>query len=195
MSSQLLLFAEPLLRDGLARLLTAQGSLYTAVESPQQLRGLPQLVIWQVNSPINPPLLAQDLQSLQERWRPAPLLLLLPTGHGLNNEVLLQLPAAGVLEAPNPQELLEAVATLLAGGRVLAVAMGEAAGVNRSPPTTGPTLGLGQWLLISGLQQIDADIDAIRRLLTPPPTNLVHLLVLQGRLRELVAARQLLLLL
>ena len=67
MSSQLLLFAEPLLRDGLARLLTAQGSLYTAVESPQQLKGLPQLVIWQVNSPINPPLLAQELQSLQER--------------------------------------------------------------------------------------------------------------------------------
>ena len=195
MSSQLLLFAEPLLRDGLARLLTAQGSLYTAVESPQQLRGLPQLVIWQVNSPINPPLLAQELQSLQERWRPAPLLLLLPTGHGLDNEVLLQLPAAGVLEAPNPQELLEAVATLLAGGRVLAVAMGEAPGIGSPSPPTGPTLGLGQWLLISGLQQIDADIDAIRRLLTPPPTNLVQLLVLQGRLRELAAARQLLLLL
>jgi hypothetical protein len=56
-------------------------------------------------------------------------------------------------------------------------------------------LGLGQWLLIGGLQQIDADLAAIKRLLTPPPTNLVQLLVLQGRLRELSAARELLLLL
>lgn len=62
-------------------------------------------------------------------------------------------------------------------------------------PAASPALGLGQWLLISGLQQIDADLAAIKRLLTPPPTNLVLLLVLQGRLRELSAARELLLLL
>jgi hypothetical protein len=190
-SSQLLLFAEPLLRDGLARLLRDQGKLYTVVECPDQLQGLPQLVIWQVTNPFSQSGLARELQTLQERWRPAPLLLLLPSGHGLGDGALLQLPAAGMLEAPSPQDVLEAVATLLAGGRVLAVAPGPAA----APTNSGPPLGLGQWLLISGLQQIDGDMQAISCLLTPPPTNLVQLLVLQGRLRELASARQLLLLL
>ena len=197
MSAQLLLFAEPLLRDGLTRLLTAQAGHYTVAQSPEELSGLPQLVVWQMGRPVGRgaslEALAQELQLLQERWQPAPLLLLLPAGHGLANGTLLQLPAAGVLETPTPQELLEAIATLLAGGRVLAAASGSAAEL--ASPEPGATLGLGQWLLISGLQQIDADSQAIQRLLTPPPTNLVHLLVLQGRLRELSAARQLLLLL
>lgn len=191
MSAQLLLFAEPLLRDGLNRLLTAQAGLYRVAETPDQLQGLPALVIWQASGQDLGGGLTLELLRLQERWQPAPVLLLLPTGHGLQGEALLQLPAAGLLEAPSPQELLEAIPTLLAGGRVLAVAGGSP---GPAAPAT-PALGLGQWLLISGLQQIDADIQAIERLLTPPPTNLVHLLVLQGRLRELTAARQLLLLL
>ena len=191
-SSQLLLFAEPLLRDGLTRLLTTQAGLYSVAERPEQLQGLPKLVIWQASSgDLQGGRLAEELLRLQERWQPAPLLLLLPAAHGLGGDALLQLPAAGILESPEPQEFLAALDTLLAGGRMLAAAAGSA-----SPrPAASPALGLGQWLLISGLQQIDADLAAINRLLTPPPTNLVQLLVLQGRLRELSAARELLLLL
>ena len=191
MSTQLLLFAEPLLRHGLNRLLTDQAGKYHVAETPDQLKGLPALVIWQASSQDMRGGLAQEVLRLQERWQPAPVLLLLPAGHGLQSDALLQLPAAGLLESPSPHELLEAIPTLLAGGRVLAVA-----GDTPTPTATAtPALGLGQWLLISGLQQIDANIQAIGRLLTPPPTNLVQLLVLQGRLRELSAARQLLLLL
>jgi len=191
-SSQLLLFAEPLLRDGLTRLLAAQSGLYNVAQQPDQLQGLPQLVIWQASSgDLQGGRLAEELLRLKERWQPAPVLLLLPAAHGLGGDFLLQLPAAGIMESPEPQELLEALTTLLTGGRVLAAAADTAA----LKPTTSPALGLGQWLLISGLQQIDADIAAIKRLLTPPPTNLVQLLVLQGRLRELSAARELLLLL
>ena len=191
-SSQLLLFAEPLLRDGLTRLLTTQAGLYSVAERPEQLQGLPKLVIWQASSgDLQGGRLAEELLRLQERWQPAPLLLLLPAAHGLGGDALLQLPAAGILESPEPQEFLAALDTLLAGGRMLAAAAGSA-----SPrPAASSALGLGQWLLISGLQQIDADLAAINRLLTPPPTNLVQLLVLQGRLRELSAARELLLLL
>ncbi len=195
-SSQLLLFAEPLLRDGLTRLLTAQAGLYTVAERPEQLQGLPQLVIWQASSgDLKGGRLAEELLRLQERWQPAPLLLLLPPAHDLGGDALLQLPAAGILESPDPQELLAALATLLTGGRVLAAAAGSASPSPAARPAASPALGLGQWLLISGLQQIDADLAAIKRLLTPPPTNLVQLLVLQGRLRELSAARELLLLL
>ena len=195
-SSQLLLFAEPLLRDGLTRLLTAQAGLYSVAERPEQLQGLPQLVIWQASSgDVRGGRLAEELLRLQERWQPAPVLLLLPAAHGLGGDALLQLPAAGILESPEPQELLAALATLLSGGRVLAAAASSASPSPAASPAATPALGLGQWLLISGLQQIDADLAAIKRLLTPPPTNLVLLLVLQGRLRELSAARELLLLL
>ena len=176
MRTQLLLFAEPLLRDGLNRLLTAQTGLYRVAETPEQLKGLPALVIWQASSQDLRGGLAQEVLRLQERWQPAPLLLLLPAGHGLQGEALLQLPASGLLESPSPQELLEAIPTLLGGGRVLAVA----GGTPTPTATATPALGLGQWLLISGLQQIDADIEAIGRLLAPPPTNLVQLLVLWG---------------
>ncbi len=78
MSSQLLLFAEPLLRDGLSRLLTAQADRYTVAQSPEELNGLPQLVLWQMGSrAASLASLTQELQLLQERWQPAPLLLLL----------------------------------------------------------------------------------------------------------------------
>jgi hypothetical protein len=53
-------------------------------------------------------------------------------------------------------------------------------------------MGLGQWLLISGLQQIDAELALIRDLLASPPAGLLPLLVLQGKRRELRAARALL---
>ena len=116
MSSQLLLFAEPLLRDGLTRLLTAQADLYTVAQTPEELKGRPQLVLWQVAGPgsrgASLESLDHELQLLQERWQPAPLLLLLPAGHGLAHGSLVQLPAAGVLETPTPQELLEAIENL-----------------------------------------------------------------------------------
>ncbi len=59
----------------------------------------------------------------------------------------------------------------------------------------GPSvpMGLGQWLLLSGLQQIDAELRLCLRLLDPPPVDLLPLLLLQGRVRELRLARRLLL--
>ena len=50
-------------------------------------------------------------------------------------------------------------------------------------------MGLGQWLLISGLQQIDQELELGRRLLDPPPANLLLQLILEGRQRELRSAR------
>lgn len=54
-------------------------------------------------------------------------------------------------------------------------------------------LGLGEWLLVSGLQQIDAELALCERLLQPPPEGVLAQLLLEGRRRELRATRQLLL--
>lgn len=198
MTSQLLLFAEPLLREGLGRLIEARLPDTRVVPQPAQLAGAPQLVIWAAESGMAPEQLSFELQQLQERWRPTPLLLLLARGHRWPANVLLQLPVTGLLDAPEPEALVAAIQTLLNGGRVFELgdqAMpgpGLAAALEEQHR---PFQGLGPWLLLSGLRQVDADIQACLRLLTPPPTQLLQRLVLEGRLRELHSARQLLLVL
>jgi hypothetical protein len=189
---QLLLFAEPLQRAGLASWL--QSDLATAerpgwiVVNSEDLQGRPQLLLWYLGTPPEPGALDVEIRRLLERWQPAPLLLILPQGHPYTTEFLLQLPAQGLLEQPDGDSLRQAVTTMLSGGRVLSIAASRPA--DDAPPAF--PMGLGQWLLLSGLQQIDAELRVCRRLLDPPPAQLLPLLLLQGRVRELRMARHLL---
>lgn len=189
MTFTLLLHADPLAAEGLSRLLQAE-----LTDCRVRLGGgagdgpAPQLVIWQPQVTTEPLTLLLECQRLQERWRPAPLLVLLSPGHRLSPRQRLALPALGVLESASAEQLLAAIATLRAGGRVLELLDDAAA----EPPPAGIGLGLGQWLLLSGLQQIDAERALCERLLAPPPGALTRL-VLEGRLRELAMARRLLL--
>ncbi|WP_259739147.1 DUF3685 domain-containing protein [Synechococcus sp. CS-205] len=193
LGAQVLLLAQPLLRQGLRRLLEEASPPCRVASGPSELDGAPQLVIWSLEAPIHPDNLLLELQRLEQRWLPAPLLLLLPAQPGCSPEWLLQLPAAGLLQQPEPEALLGAVSTLLGGGRVVAV--GDGSDTMANPRAEGAwgagTMGLGQWLLISGLQQIDRELEVCRGLLDPPPTNLLLQLILEGRRRELHAARQL----
>ncbi len=169
-------------------------SLGQVVFSADELEGAPQLVIWSLVSP--PPMasLQLELQRLHERWQPVPILLLLPAGHAYPAESLLQLPVQGLLEAPSAGALREAAATLLAGGRVLEIAPAPAPGVAAAQAAPAPgVMGLGQWLLTSGLHQIDAELRICAQWLESPSLSLLSLLLVQGRVRELRAARQLLL--
>lgn len=194
---QLLLFADPLERAGLTSWLEAAdtsadpdgwGGCRVVVDSGE-LQGAPQLVLWCLGSLPESQALDAESRRLLERWYPAPLLLLLPSKHPYGSDVLLQLPAQGLIEQADAETLRQAVTTLLAGGRVLAIA------ATRRGDDPGPSvpMGLGQWLLLSGLQQIDAELRLCLRLLDPPPVDLLPLLLLQGRVRELRLARRLLL--
>ncbi len=185
---QLLLFAEPLQRAGLSRWLDVSPPSWQVV-STETVQGPPQLVIWCLHGFPEPHALHAEIRQLLERWHPAPLLLLLPEDHPYSTQFLLQLPAQGLLELVEADTLAEAVRTLLAGGRVVAIGHGRAA----DPSADAGPMGLGQWLLLSGLQQIDAELRLCARLLDPPPAQLLPLLLLQGRVRELRLARRLLL--
>jgi hypothetical protein len=188
--AQILVFAEPLQREGLTRWLQRDGSAYRLIDDASALAGGPQLVLWSAAIPPAAERLDHELRLLQDRWQPAPVLLLLPAGHPYPANLLLGLSCQGLLVEPDAAELAEAVATLLAGGRV--VQIGAAPGPRVGAAPSGP-LGLGQWLLYSGLQQIEAELRVCRRLLDPLPEALLPLLLLQGRERELLAARRLLL--
>jgi hypothetical protein len=186
-----LLLADPLQQQGIAALLQADPSLGQVIFRPGELDGAPQLVIWSLASAPPAASLELELQRLHERWQPVPILLLLPGGHGYPALYLMQLPLQGLLEAPTAGALRDAVTTLLAGGRVLEIAPAAETPGNGSglPPALG-AMGLGQWLLTTGLWQIEAELRLCAQGLDQPPPSLLGLLLLQGRVRELRAARQ-----
>jgi len=186
----ILLFAEPLQREGLRRWLEDDPAGYRVTAYPGQEGLSPRLLIWSVTSPPPVERLEAEARQLLDRWQPAPLLLLLPEGHRYPQRRLLSLPVQGLLEHPEPSLLRQSVVTLLAGGRVVEIAPTSGP---PPPPPERPPLGLGEWLLVSGLQQIDAELRICAALLEPLPANPLAQLLLEGRRRELRAARSLLL--
>jgi hypothetical protein len=180
---QLLILAEPLLREGLVRLL--EPAFQTAVD-PDSVSGSVRLVIWSAAGNLPLATLERELHQLRDRWQPAPLLLLVPgDGHYFSDQ-LLQLPCEGLLQQAEPAEIPDAVTTLLAGGRVLEL---RPLAVEQPEPET---IGLGQWLLRSGLSQIDTEQRRCHHWLQQGCGGLTRLL-LHGRLRELASARRVLL--
>ena len=175
----MLLLAPDLLGESLALKLTSARDDWEIVLRPERLTGSPALVIWSIDRVASLASVQQELFALQERWQPAPVLLLLPSQPGLSREQLLELPAAGLLQNVDAQGVQNAIETLLQGGRDIRL---EAASEAESHEET---MGLGQWLLVSGLQQVSRDLQRVEALLNPPPEQPLLFLLLQGRRREL----------
>ena len=186
---RILLLAPDLLAETLALQLTAADHSLEVMLRAEQLAGHPALVIWSLDRVISLTAIEREARRLQERWQPAPLLLLLPADLTLDRDQILSLPAAGLLQNADLATLQQAVATVLGGGRVVDVNPVE----HRSSSAASVPMGLGQWLLVSGLQQISQDLQMIEALLTPPPADPLLRFLLAGRRRELTAARSLLL--
>ncbi|MFO8238951.1 MAG: DUF3685 domain-containing protein [Prochlorococcaceae cyanobacterium] len=192
MSTQLLLIAEPLLAAGLRRFLNDELPDLAVADGPAELEGAPALVLWRPAAGTTAASLRREATLLRERWQPAPLLVLLEGGHRLAREALLQLPCQGLLDDPTPERLLEAIATLRSGGRVLDLTRaGEPATDAADSP--GAANSFGQALLLSGLDQIAVAEAGCRLLLARPSLHPLARLMLEGRLRELAWARRLLL--
>lgn len=187
--AEILLLAPALLGESLALQLTTEHPDWLICLNADQLQTHPRLVIWSIDTVQSLALLQKELMHLQEHWQPAPVLVVLPASIATNAD-WLSLNCPGVLQDPDLPSLLDAISTLLKGGRVVKLSQ-----PSRSSPAPENTMGLGQWLLTSGLQQISNDLQVIDALLIPPPENLVLRLLLEGRQRELRSARSLLMLL
>ena len=184
----LLLAPEPF-GESLALQLTSRMSGWNVVLKAEQLKGAPKMVIWSIDALLSLPALQQEVRRLQERWQPAPLLLLLPKSLPAGRDQLLALGAEGLLQLGGVAELMSAVETLLSGGRVVQLQ----SSVSQPRQTDSAAMGLGQWLLVSGLQQISNDLQVIEAMLQPPPKQGLLRVLLEGRCRELHQARVLLL--
>lgn len=187
-TTKILLLAPDLLGESLAlQLTTAEPDIEVALK-PDQLKGRPALVIWSIQRIESVAPLKMQLQNMQDHWQPAPLLLLLPTDHQLDATELMSLDCPGLLQDPDFESLREAIKTLLGGGRVLSL-QESPRGVHNHKQNP---IGLGQWLLLSGLQQINNELNLMEAMLNPPPKHPLKLLLVEGRCRELRYARSIL---
>jgi len=185
---RILLLAPVLLGESLALQLTSADEDLEVMLQADQLGGHPALVIWSIDAVSSFTAIRREALLLQERWHPAPLLLLLPPQLPVSRDALLSLPASGLLQNSDITTLQGAIKTLIGGGRVV-----ELHAVDSGSAAEPAAMGLGQWLLVNGLQQISNDLHVIQAMLTPPPEHPLLRLILEGRCRELRCARSFLL--
>ncbi|WP_320664408.1 DUF3685 domain-containing protein [Prochlorococcus sp. MIT 1223] len=185
---QILIIAPDLIGESLAIQLSDSKVPLEIALSKEKLTRHPSLVVFFIESIELPASLEIELIRLKDRWHPSPLLIVLPRRLSLNTQELLNLNCAGLIQDPNSEVLKNSIKTVLEGGRV--VKLKENVSVKNK--LNIPILGLGQWLLISGVHQIDSDLDSIEKLLNTSKKNPIIELVLQGRKRELNQAKYIL---
>ena len=182
--ASLLLLADPLLGSALAQQLAADSRQFRVALRPGDLSGRPDLVLWCLAGPIPSPTLERELALLRDHWQPAPILLVFPSASIAQGQesALMRLSVEGLLSEPDEASLLSAIDTLIAGGRILDLP--QPADQDRAGGAP-----FGTALLASGLDQIEAELalcEAHRRHHRLP---WLQEQLLQGRIRELQAAR------
>ncbi|WP_320676703.1 DUF3685 domain-containing protein [Prochlorococcus sp. MIT 1300] len=188
-SNQVLLLASDLLGESLALQLNNSECDIQVFLNRDQLTHQPALIIWSIESIEAPNAIQFELKQLKRSWNSTPVLLLIPSQVRLNSLELLELDCPGLLQAADLETLKEAISTLLGGGRVVSLQSEEP----RKNILNTPAMGVGQWLLISGLQQINNDLQLISNILNEPHQRIHGEFILKGRKRELTAAKALLL--
>lgn len=184
--ASLLLLADPLLASALMLQLSSEPGCHRVALTAEALPGPPSLVLWCVSGPIPWSTLERELLRLRERWQPAPLLLVFTAASLVDGQspTLLRLPVEGLLCAPDQERLAQAIETLLAGGRMF-----EYPAVPEPDGDRAVSLGIAGWLLVSGLNQIESELAHGLGILQRSPLSWSRRALLEGRIRELRAAR------
>ena len=184
---EILLIAPALLGESLALKLQTFDSNIKIFLSKEKLTKHPSLVIWSLESIEAPSSIQYEIRRLEEIWDPTPILLLIPSKLRVNSNELLEFNCPGLLQDPDINTLFQAIEILKGGGRILRL---------REDPQEElletPTLGMGQWLLVSGIQQINNDLRIIDFTLKENQESFLSTLILLGRKRELINAKKLL---
>ncbi len=188
-SPQILLLAPDLLGESLALQLKNFEPSYDFVLKSSELSQNPSLIIWSIEDLELPNSIQLELRHLNKRWNPSPVLILLPSNIRVKSSLLLEFDCPGILQDPDLKTLQQAISTLINGGRVFKLKSPSLVDVNKS----GSTIGFGQWLLISGIQQIRQELYSIDTLIQYYKSDNFAYLMLKGRKRELLSAKSLLL--
>jgi len=182
---RVLIYAPPSQKRQLAAVLGqegAEGVPVQGIDEAEATRRRPDLVIWLTQAVHDTGALAREALALDQRWHPAPLLLVLQGPVQPGGLPLGELPIAGILQNPDATTLRRALPVLMSGGRVFDV---------HTPPAAPPGEHQGlNGVFSQGLVQIQAQAKLVTAQLKQRPGTLVRW-VLEGRQRELTMARAL----
>ena len=162
----------------------AEGGPVQCIDEAEAAQRRPDLVIWVTQAFNDTGALAREALALDQRWHPAPFLLVLHGPIQPGGLPLGELPIAGILQNPGASTLRQALPVLMGGGRVFdlhawpAVPAGEHGGLNG--------------MFSQGLSQIQAQAKLVTAQLNQRPGTLLRWL-LEGQQRELSMARALVL--
>ena len=161
-----------------------EGVPVQCIDETEATRRRPDLVIWVTQASNDTGALAQEALALDQRWHPAPFLLVLYGPIQPGGMPLGELPIAGILQNPGASTLCRALPVLMGGGRVFDVH-------TRHAPPAGEHHGVNG-AFSQGLTQIQAQAKLVTAQLEQRPRTLVRW-VLEGQQRELAMARALVL--
>ena len=182
---RVLIYGPPSQKRQLAAVLgqgVAEGVPVQGIDEAEATRRRPDLVIWLTQAAHDTGALAREALALDQRWHPAPLLLVLQGPVQPGGLPLGELPIAGILQNPDAPTLRRALPVLMSGGRVFDV---------HTPPAAPPGEHQGlNGVFSQGLVQIQVQAKLVTAQLKQRPGILVRW-VLEGRQRELTMARAL----
>ena len=162
----------------------AEGVPVQWIDEAEAIRRRPDLVLWATRTSPDTGALAREALALDQRWHPAPLLVVLHGPIQPGELPLGELPIAGILQNPDVPTLCRSLPILMDGGRVF--------DVNNHPgASTRERRGLNG-VFLQGLAQIQTQARLVSAQLQQRPRTLMRW-VLEGRQRELAMARVLVL--
>ena len=161
-----------------------EGGPVQCIDEAEAHQRRPDLVIWVTRASDDTGALAREALALDQRWHPAPFLLVLQGPVQPGGLPLGELPLAGVLQNPDAPTLRQALPVLISGGRVFDVHSRHAAPAEEHRGLNG--------VFSQGLAQIQAQAQAVTTQLNQRPGTLLRW-VLEGQQRELAMARRLVL--
>ncbi|SAY39218.1 DUF3685 domain-containing protein [Candidatus Synechococcus spongiarum] len=163
-----------------------EGVPVQCIDEAEATRRRPDLVIWVAQASPDAAALVREALALDQRWHPAPLLLVLRGPIQPGELPLGELPIAGILQNPDAPTLRQSLPVLMGGGRVFDVQSSPGAPIGKHQGLNG--------VFSQGLTQIQIQAKLVTAHLQQRPKTLLRW-VLEGQQRELAMARTLVLML
>ncbi len=183
----ILIIAPSLIAESLSLKLTSLDNNLTVYFETKDLKIEPDLIIWNILNYQSEDLLRLEFLKLKERWK-EPKILVIFSGEFIKGKINLpNLASEGLLFNPSASKVLSSINIISEGGRVFDLDNNSNLEKKEITPLT-----FNQKVLSSGLKQIDKEINQIFYYLNKDLTPQIYKFILRGRLRELVAAKSLL---
>ena len=183
----ILIIAPDLIAESLSLKLTSVDNNITICLDPKDQEFLPDLIIWNILNYQSEDLIRIELLKLKERWDGTKILVIF-SGNSFDRTFNIpSISSEGILLNPSVEKVLDTINIIINGGRVF-----DNNGINNFDSNVFTNLSFNQKILLSGLKQIDTEIQKLLNYINDQSISNIYKFILKGRLRELITAKSLL---